>query len=113
MNSLLEALINQGYKAKSEANRISIRLTWATMPVFIVRNIELNVYELKLQHWRYVIVIIAFLFNALIGIPFENSLGIILWGSLSLLYLASVFLVHRKSRELQNYIDSVNRIYHS
>ncbi|MFH4525243.1 hypothetical protein WMQ59_12020 [Vibrio diabolicus] len=113
MNSLLEALIKQGYKAKSEANRISIRLSWATMPVLITRNIQQNVYELKLQYWRYIVVIIAFSFNARISVKLENSISPILWGTLSLLYLVSAFLVHYKAKELQKYVDSINCVEHT
>jgi len=113
MNSLLEALIKQGYRAKAEANRISIRLSWATMPVLITRNIQQNVYELKLQYWRYVVVIIVFSFNARIGVNLENSVSPIFWGSLSLLYLVSAFLVHHKAKELQKYVDSINCIDHT
>lgn len=109
MNSLLEALIKQGYKAKAEENSISIRLSWSTMPVLITRDIQQNMYELKLQYWRYIIVIIAFSLNSLIGLNLEKSVSFILWGTLSLLYLVSAILVHHKSRELKNYVDSINR----
>ncbi|ERB63066.1 hypothetical protein N779_22730 [Vibrio coralliilyticus OCN008] len=113
MNSLLEELIKQGYKTKSEANRISIRLSWTTMPVLITRNIQSNTYELKLQYWRYIIVVVAFSFNALIGIHQDNSVSYIGWGALSLLYLASGFLVHHKTKELRSYVGSLNRTHHT
>nr|WP_086938086.1 hypothetical protein [Thaumasiovibrio occultus] len=113
MNSLLEALIKQGYKAKADENRIIIRLSWAAMPVLITRNIQQNVYELQLQYWKYVIVIIAFSFNALISVNLENSVSFILWGTLSLWYLGSAFLVHHKSRALQKYVDSINCVDHT
>lgn len=108
MNSLLQALIEQAYKAKIETNRIAIRLPWAVMPIFITRNIQKNMYELKLRYWCYVIVIVAFLINAFIGVNIGNSISAIGWGMASLVYLISAFWVHHKVKDLQKYINSIN-----
>ena len=108
MNSLLEALIQQGYKAKIERERISIRFSWAKMPVLIVRNETQNIYELRQQYWLYVLCALIFSINIAVSIRFSDPVMAIFGGATSMFYLLSALYIHYKTRDLQSYIKSIN-----
>ncbi|WP_161987116.1 hypothetical protein [Vibrio ponticus] len=108
MNSLLKALIEKGYKAKVERERISIRFSWATMPVFIVRNETHNIYQLKQQYWNYIFCALIFSINIVVSVRFNDFVTATFCGAIPLFYLLSALYIYYKTKDLQIYIKSIN-----
>ncbi|HFQ5215831.1 TPA: hypothetical protein ACGUW3_004433 [Vibrio vulnificus] len=108
MNKLLEELLKRGFKAKIRNKSIFVNLSLLSYPVSISHNTEQNTYELNIEYWRYIVVMIALLINVIVGFVFGNVILSSIILVIVFLQPVGLFISKSRSKELEEYIESLN-----
>ncbi|EOV0105667.1 TPA: hypothetical protein RQJ47_004454 [Vibrio vulnificus] len=108
MNKLLEELLKRGFKAKIKNKSISVNLSLLSYPVSISHNTERNTYELNAEYWRYIVVMIGLLINVIVGFAYGNVILSSIILAIVLLQPVGLFISKSRSKELEDYLKSLN-----
>ncbi|EJL6928585.1 hypothetical protein [Vibrio diabolicus] len=108
MNKLLEDLIKRGFKAKIRNKSIYINLSLLSYPVSISHNASRNTYELNIEYWRYIVVMIGLLINVIVGFVYGNVILSSFILAIVLLQPVGLLISKSRSKELKEYLESVN-----
>ncbi|WP_045422875.1 hypothetical protein [Vibrio jasicida] len=108
MNKLLEELLKRGFKAKMRNKNIFVNLSLLSYPVLIYHNTERNTYELNIEYWRYIVVIIGLSINVIVGFVYGNAILSSIILAIVLLQPVGLFISKSRSKELKEYLESLN-----
>ncbi|WP_207545973.1 hypothetical protein, partial [Vibrio antiquarius] len=87
---------------------IFVNLSLFSFPVSITHNAELNTYELKMEHWRYIVVMVGLSINVVIGFVYGNVALSFFILAIVLCQPIGLYIAKSRSKALAEYLSSVN-----
>jgi hypothetical protein len=108
MNKLLEELLKRGFKAKMRNKGIFVNLSLLSFPVLIIHNTELNTYELKIEYWRYIVIMLGLSINVAVGFVYGNVALSFFILAIVLCHPVGLYISKSRSKALVEYLSSVN-----
>ncbi|HDM8199319.1 TPA: hypothetical protein P0E36_005532 [Vibrio harveyi] len=108
MNQLLEELLKRGFKAKMRNKSIFVNLSLLSYPVSISHNTERNTYELNIEYWRYIVVMIGLSINVIVGFVYGNVILSSIILAIVSLQPVGLCISKSRSKELEEYLESLN-----
>ncbi|EJC6794078.1 hypothetical protein ABVY47_004406 [Vibrio parahaemolyticus] len=108
MSKLLEELLKRGFKAKMCNKNIFVNLSLFSFPVSITHNAELNTYELKMEYWRYIVVMVGLSINVVIGFVYGNIALSFFILAIVLCQPIGLYIAKSRAKALAEYLSSVN-----
>ncbi|EIZ1284525.1 hypothetical protein OTE47_004423 [Vibrio vulnificus] len=108
MSKLLEELLKRGFKAKMRNKNIFVNLSLFSFPVSITHNAELNTYELKMEYWRYIVVMVGLSINVAIGFVYGNIALSFFILAIVLCQPIGLYIAKSRSKALAEYLSAVN-----
>lgn len=108
MNKLLEELLKRGFKAKIRNKSIIVHLSLLSYPVSISHNTERITYELNIEYWRYIVVMIGLSINVIVGFVYGDVILSSIILAIALLQPVGLFISKSRSKGLEEYLESLN-----
>ncbi|HCE4674495.1 hypothetical protein HJ026_23955 [Vibrio parahaemolyticus] len=108
MSNLLEELLKRDFKAKMRNKNIFVNLSLLSFPVSITHNAELNTYELKMEYWRYIVVMVGLSINVVIGFVYGNIALSFFILAIVLCQPIGLYIAKSRAKALAEYLSSVN-----
>ncbi|EMN7322034.1 hypothetical protein WB896_004426, partial [Vibrio vulnificus] len=98
----------RGFKAKMRNKNIFVNLSLFSFPVSITHNAELNTYELKMEYWRYIVVMVGLSINVVIGFVYGNIALSFFILAIVLCQPIGLYIAKSRAKALAEYLSSVN-----